>query len=93
MTKVMADVTAKVTLYTTRSCGYCVAAKQLLTSKGVAYNEINVDSDPAMRRKVMTLSGRHTVPQIWVGVTHVGGCDDLHRLNQSGQLDTLISLS
>ena len=89
----MADVTAKVTLYTTRSCGYCVAAKKLLTSKGVVYNEITVDSDPAMRRKMMTLSGHHTVPQIWVGETHVGGCDDLHRLNQSGQLDALISSS
>lgn len=61
---------AKVTVYTTRSC---VAAKKLLTEKGVKYSEITVDSDLAMRRKLITLSGRRTVPQIWVGETHVGG--------------------
>jgi len=70
-----------------------VAAKKLLTEKGVKYSEIAVDSDLAMRRKLITLSGRHTVPQIWVGETHVGGCDDLHRLDQSGQLDVLIAAS
>lgn len=84
---------AKVTVYTTRSCGYCVAAKKLLVKKGVKYSEIAVDSDPAMRRELITLSGRHTVPQIWVGETHVGGCDDLHRLDLSGQLDVLIAAS
>ncbi|MBQ0713402.1 MAG: glutaredoxin 3 [Porticoccus sp.] len=84
---------AKVTVYTTRSCGYCVAAKKLLTKKGVKYSEVTVDSDPAMRRKLITLSGRHTVPQIWVGETHVGGSDDLHRLDLSGQLDVLIAAS
>lgn len=84
---------SKVTVYTTRSCGYCVAAKKLLTDKGVEYSEIAVDSDPAMRRKLITLSGRHTVPQIWVGDTHVGGCDDLYHLSQSGQLDVMIAES
>ncbi|MEH6468590.1 MAG: glutaredoxin 3 [Porticoccus sp.] len=84
---------SKVTVYTTRSCGYCVSAKRLLADKGVKYSEIAVDSDPAMRRKLITLSGRHTVPQIWVGDTHVGGCDDLYHMNQSGQLDVLITES
>jgi glutaredoxin 3 len=83
----------KVKVYTTRSCGYCVAAKRLLADKGVEYSEIAIDSDPAMRRKLITLSGRHTVPQIWVGDTHVGGCDDLYQLSQSGQLDVLIAES
>jgi glutaredoxin 3 len=84
---------AKVTVYTTRFCGYCVAAKKLLIEKGVKYSEVTVDSDPAMRRELITLSGRHTVPQIWVGETHVGGCDDLHRLDLSGQLDMLLTVS
>ncbi len=80
-----------VKLYTTRSCGYCVAAKNLLASRGLKYNEIAVDSDPVLRREVMSRSGRHTVPQIWIGETHVGGYDDLYHLDCSGALDALIS--
>ena len=82
---------AVVKLYTSRSCGYCVAAKKLLASRGLEYSEIAVDFDPALRKEVMTLSGRHTVPQIWIGETHVGGYDDLYRLDRSGKLDVLIS--
>lgn len=80
-----------VKLYTTRSCGYCVAAKNLLSSRGLKYHEIAVDSDPVLRREVMTLSGRHTVPQIWIGEAHVGGYDDLYHLDQSGELEALVS--
>ncbi len=65
-----------VSIYTTRFCPYCVQAKRLLGSKGVQYDEIAVDGDSALRQKMMTLSGRHTVPQIWVGQTHVGGFED-----------------
>ena len=64
-------------MYTTRFCPYCMRARQLLDAKGVAYNDIAVDGDPARRAEMETASGRHTVPQIWVGDTHVGGFDDL----------------
>ena len=79
-----------VSIYTTRFCPYCVQAKRLLGSKGVEYEEIAVDGDSALRQKMMKLSGRHTVPQIWIGQAHVGGFDDLSAINQSGELDTLL---
>ncbi len=77
-------------LYTTRFCPFCVQAKQLLDSKSLAYSEISVDGDPELRLEMMNLSGRRTVPQIWVGETHVGGCDDLWALERSGKLDSLV---
>jgi len=80
-----------VVIYTTRFCPFCVRAKHLLTSKGVAFNEIPVDGDYALRQEMMTKSGRNTVPQIWIGEQHVGGCDDLYRLEANGQLDGLLS--
>jgi glutaredoxin 3 len=78
---------AAVTLYTTQWCPYCIRAKQLLDRKGVAYREIGVDGNAELRRKMMALSGRHTVPQIWIGARHIGGCDELYDLERRGELD------
>ena len=81
----------KVTIYTTAYCPYCIRAKQLLKERGVAdYQEIKVDQDPAQRQVMMERSGRRTVPQIWIGETHVGGCDDLFALDRSGELQPLL---
>ncbi|WP_347255842.1 glutaredoxin 3 [Brachymonas denitrificans] len=81
----------KVTIYTTAYCPYCIRAKQLLKERGVAdYEEIKVDQDPAQRQVMMERSGRRTVPQIWIGETHVGGCDDLFALDQKGGLQPLL---
>ena len=80
-----------VEIYTTPFCGYCSAAKRLLTQKGVAYSEIDVSGDPGRRQEMMTRAGRHTVPQIFVGDTHVGGCDDLYALDRAGKLDPLLA--
>ncbi|WP_461517381.1 glutaredoxin 3 [Porticoccus sp.] len=82
---------AQVKIYTTRTCGYCVAAKNLLANKGLTFDEIPVDGDYALRRELVVMSGRHTVPQIWLGETHIGGYDDLRRLEQQGELDRLIA--
>ncbi len=80
-----------VEIYTTPLCGYCHAAKRLLTQKGVAYTEIDVSRDPALRSAmVQRAGGRRTVPQIFIGGTHVGGCDDLHALDGAGKLDPLL---
>ncbi|AVG16121.1 MULTISPECIES: glutaredoxin 3 [Chromobacterium] len=81
-----------VTMYTTAVCPYCVRAKQLLASKGVSgITEIRIDLDPDARDKMMALTGRRTVPQIFIGDTHVGGCDELVALNHSGKLDPLLA--
>ena len=81
----------KVTIYTTAYCPYCTRAKQLLKERGVAdYEEIKVDQDPAQRQVMMERSGRRTVPQIWIGESHVGGCDDLFALDQKGGLQPLL---
>ena len=78
-------------MYTTGYCPYCVRAKALLQSKGVlAIEEIRIDTDPAQREDMMRITGRRTVPQIWIGSTHVGGCDDLHALERAGKLDVLL---
>jgi len=82
---------AAVTIYTTALCPYCQAAKQLLKQKGVGYEEIDVSFDPAGRRAMTERAGgRQTVPQIFVGATHVGGCDDLYALDRAGKLDPLL---
>lgn len=81
---------ATVTLYTTQTCPFCIRAKQLLQQKDVDYRELSVDGDPALRQEMMRLSGQRTVPQIWVGLTHVGGCDELYALERSGRLDKLL---
>jgi glutaredoxin 3 len=80
-----------VKMYTTAVCPYCVRAKQLLKSRGVEQiEEIRVDLDPAERERMMSLTGRRTVPQIFIGETHVGGCDDLMALDGRGGLMPLL---
>lgn len=80
-----------VTIYTTPYCPYCTMAKQLLTSKAVAFEEIDVSRDAAKREALIRKSGQRTVPQIWIGERHVGGCDDLYALDSAGQLDPLLA--
>ena len=80
-----------VVIYTSAWCPYCHRAKQLLDRKNVAYREISVDGQPALRSEMARKAGRTSVPQIWVGSTHVGGCDDLYALDRSGRLDPLLS--
>jgi glutaredoxin 3 len=81
-----------VEIYTTRSCPYCVSAKALLTRKGVAFSEIDVGRDWQRREEMVErANGRSTVPQIFIGAIHVGGCDDLHALERAGKLDPLLS--
>jgi glutaredoxin 3 len=81
---------AKVVMYATGWCPYCDRARALLTRKGVAFEEIDIESAPARREEMMTRSGRRTVPQIFIGEVHVGGCDDLHALDARGGLDPLL---
>lgn len=81
-----------VEIYTTPICPYCLAAKRLLTKKGVQFTEIDVSRDPALRDAMTQRAhGRRTVPQIFIGQTHVGGCDDLHELDAAGKLDPLLA--
>ncbi len=81
-----------VKMYTTAVCPYCVRAKQFLKSKGVdAIEEVRVDLDPQARDTMMQTTGRRTVPQIFIGETHVGGCDDLLALDASGGLAPLLA--
>lgn len=84
-------MSATVTMYSTRFCPYCVAARRLLTDKGVSFEDIPVDSDPQLRRQMSERAGRRTVPQIWIGDTHVGGYTDLAALEQRGELDRLLA--
>jgi len=79
-----------ITLYVTGWCPYCERAKELLTGKRLIFDEINVDDDAKFREEMVARSGRRTVPQIFIGDTHVGGCDDLFALEGSGELDRLI---
>ena len=83
---------SKVEIYTTRYCPYCISAKALLTRKKVQFTEIDVSGDPAGRaRMVERANGGMTVPQIFIGSTHVGGSDDLHALEHAGRLDPLLA--
>jgi len=77
----------RIQIYTTRWCGYCVRAKALLDAKGIEYEEISLDDDPAFRRNVFDLTGGWTVPQILIDGTPIGGYTELWRLDQSGALD------
>ncbi|SNT24274.1 glutaredoxin 3 [Tropicimonas sediminicola] len=80
-----------VEIYTTPTCGFCHAAKRLLQSKGVSYSEIDVAREPRRREEMMTRAqGGYTVPQIFVGPTHVGGCNELYALERAGKLDRLL---
>jgi glutaredoxin 3 len=79
-----------VTMYVSDWCPYCQRAKSLLTMKNVVFSEINVEDDAKLREEMMARSNRRTVPQIFIGDKHVGGCDDLFALDRSGELDRLI---
>ncbi len=80
-----------VKMYTTAVCPYCIRAKQVLASRGVSQiDEIRVDLDPAQRMQMMEITGRRTVPQIFIGDTHVGGCDELVALDRQGELQALL---
>lgn len=82
----------KVVMYTTAVCPYCIRAKQLLTARGVsAIEEIRIDLDPEQRAVMMEKTQRRTVPQIYIGDTHVGGCDDLYALDGEGKLLPLLA--
>ena len=80
---------ARIRLYTTRWCGYCVRAKALLDSKGAAYEEVSLDDDPAFRQKLFDLTGGWTVPQILLDGRPIGGYTELWRLDKSGELEQL----
>jgi glutaredoxin 3 len=78
-------------MYSTRFCPYCVAARRLLSAKGVDFEDIPVDGDPELRRKMSERAGQRTVPQIWIGDRHIGGFTDLAALDRSGELDPLLA--
>jgi glutaredoxin 3 len=79
-----------VTLYTTRFCPYCIRARNLLDDKGVVYKDIAVDNDPRLRQEMTARSGCTSVPQIWLGEQHIGGCDELLLLERQGRLDEFL---
>lgn len=83
---------SKVLMYSTAVCPFCVRAEQLLTRKGVTdIDKVRVDLQPERREEMMQKTGRRTVPQIFIGDTHVGGCDDLYELERQGKLDSLLA--
>ncbi len=82
----------QVEIYTSPLCGFCHAAKRLLNQKGVTFSEIDVMRDPSRKPEmIQRANGGRTVPQIFIGETHVGGCDDLYALEQAGKLDALLA--
>ena len=82
---------ARIQMYTTRWCGYCVRAKALLDSKQIPYEEINLDDDPKFREKIHDLTGNWTVPQILIGDRPIGGYSELRQLDRDGRLDELLA--
>jgi glutaredoxin 3 len=85
-------MSARVLMYTTAVCPYCIRAKQLLKARGVSeIEEVRIDLDPAQRDEMMQKTKRRTVPQIYIGETHVGGCDDLMALDAAGELKPLLA--
>lgn len=80
----------EVIIYTRQLCGFCTAAKSLLSRKGVAFREFDATFDPKLRQEMIHKSGRTTFPQIFIGGKHVGGCDDLMALDRSGKLDPML---
>jgi glutaredoxin 3 len=80
-----------VVVYSSDWCPYCMRAKALLEGKGVDFTEIKVDGKPQVRAEMASKAGRTSVPQIWIGATHVGGCDDLYALERAGKLDVMLS--
>jgi glutaredoxin 3 len=85
------SVKKKVLMYSSNYCPFCFRAKALLEKKGLELEELIVDQNPELRQKMMQDAGRHTVPQIWIGEQHVGGCDDLFLLERQGLLDKLLT--
>ena len=83
--------TPEITIYSSDYCGYCMRAKSLLSSKGLSFTEHNVDRNPDLRKESLKRSGRTSVPQIWIGSTHVGGCDELMALERQNKLEALLS--
>lgn len=81
---------AKVVIYSSDWCPFCVRAKHLLENKGIAFEEIRVDGKPDLRAAMAKKAGRTSVPQIWIDEFHVGGCDELFALERSGQLDSML---
>ena len=80
-----------ITLYTSAVCGYCVAAKNFLRSRGLAWDEVRIDLDPVERERMVARTRRTSVPQIFIGDVHVGGYDDLMALHRAGKLDPLLT--
>jgi len=80
-----------ITLYTSAVCGYCVAAKNFLRSRGLEWEEVRIDLDPAERERMVARTRRSTVPQIFVGEVHVGGYDDMMALHRAGKFDALLA--
>ncbi len=80
----------EIVVYTTQVCPYCVAAKNFLKSKGLEWREVRIDLDPAEREKMMAMAKRTSVPQIFVGETHVGGYDDMMALHRAGKFEPLL---
>jgi glutaredoxin 3 len=89
----MTDAPVPVRVYFSHWCGYCARAKRLLESKGVEPELRDVDSQPGAREEMQELTGRRTVPQIFVGERHIGGCEELAALEQSGELDAILRRS
>ena len=83
-------MSAKVLMYATAACPFCQSAERLLIAKGAAIEKIRIDLEPERRAEMMKKSGRRTVPQIWIGERHIGGCDDLYALDRQGGLDPLL---
>jgi len=81
---------AQVLMYCTAACPFCQSAERLLEQKGASVEKVRVDLEPARRGEMMQKSGRRTVPQIWIGERHIGGCDDLYALDREGGLDPLL---
>jgi glutaredoxin 3 len=77
-------------MYASASCPFCQSAERLLLAKGATIEKIRVDLEPERRAEMMRKSGRRTVPQIWIGSRHIGGCDDLYALERDGKLDSLL---
>ncbi len=84
---------ARVLMYMTAACPFCQSAERLLAAKGAQVDKIRVDLQPELRAEMTRKSGRRTVPQIWIGSRHVGGCDDLYALDRAGELDPLLEAS
>lgn len=84
---------AEILIYTRKMCGFCTAAKSLLSKKNASFKEFDGTFDSKIRQEMISKSGRHTFPQIFINGTHVGGCDELHELEREGKLDSMLKAS